>query len=594
MTKMKGTLGQVLINAALPEQYRMTGPVTKKTLAGNMLEYVRDDPEGYARTIPEVKQLGDEFATFEGISVGLDDIAPEYKKRDAIFKKVRTKFWNTAHGSDAAVKILRDTQDKIQSLTAGHPGDMGLMARSGGRGNMNQLMKAVGSPVIVGNFDGTPNPFMIERGYSEGLSPAEAWIAGDESRGQIIKGQLGTADPGDLGKIMASMMSAQVVAGEDCGTTNGIMMDADDVHILGRYLAGPNTLVTSRERQRIMRAGSRVKVRSPMTCELPRGVCRFCRGTEPDGKLPDIGTNVGIRSAQALSEPLVQMQLSSKHGVSLVAGETEGPTGLTAVRQFLEVPSSFFSKATLADHDGKVDRVDVAPQGGFNVYVGASEHYVPPGRSIKVSKGQKVEAGDILSSGVPAPNEVVRHKGLGAGRRYLADAFHGVYADAGIGMDKRHLETLVKSQLNSVRVVDKIPGFLPGDVVPYQDVVSSLRGAVVSTPIAKAKGLYLGQAALHHVPGTPINGGMVKDFKEAGLASVGTLESMPKVEAVMLSASRTPLLNPNWMQRLGHRYQKATLLQAAQQGELADLHSHDPTPGLVVGREYRRGPGGTY
>ena len=67
-----------------------------------------------------------------------------------------------------------------------------------------------------------------------------------------------------------------------------------------------------------------------------------------------------------------------------------------------------------------------------------------------------------------------------------------------------------------------------------------------------------------------------------------------KLEPIMAAATRTPLLNPNWMQRLGYRYQKATLINAATYGEKSNLHSHNPIPALAVGHELTRDSKGRY
>ena len=286
-----------------------------------------------------------------------------------------------------------------------------------------------------------------------------------------------------------------------------------------------------------------------MTCELHSGVCQKCKGQGPDGTLPDIGVNVGIRSAQALAEPLTQMQLSAKHGV-FTAKEEASFGGLKAFRQFTEVPTSFFHKAPLSTVKGKVRSVKKAPQGGYDVMVEDREHYVPPGRDLRVKEGQRIEAGDVLSSGIPAPNEVVAYKGLGAGRNYLVGALDGTYKDSGINVDRRHLELLAKSQLNNVKVLDKVPGYLPGDVIPFHELSGSVQEGAEDTALPKAVGRTLSESALHHLPGTRVTSSMLGDLRDAGINKIKTVAEAPRFEAHMAGASRTPLLNPNWMQRL--------------------------------------------
>jgi hypothetical protein len=311
--------------------------------------------------------------------------------------------------------------------------------------------------------------------------------------------------------------------------------------------------------------------------------------------VPEIGQNVGIRSSQALGEPLTQMALSSKHGVSLVSGgDDDSPEGLKAVRQFLEVPTSFLGRATLAKTNGVVDKIEAAPQGGHHVYVGNTSHYVPPTKKVAVGRGDKVEAGDRVSTGVPNPAEIVQYKGLGAGRKYLVDSYKKVYEMQGTDMDPRHFETLAKSQLNFVKVNSSIGDFLPGEIVPYNKFIQTAIADSKDTSLSGSLGKTLAEPVLHHLPGTRITQSMLQDFKTAGLKRVKITEDDVDVEAVMAPASRTPLLNPDWMERLSHRYQKDTLLDAVQYGEQSNLHGHTPYTAIAFGKELRKGPRGTY
>lgn len=590
---IRGRLADILVNDRLPKDYRLQGQLDTKTLKKTMLGMAKASPETYKMVIPKIKKLGDEFSTFEGISVGLDDIEPEYAKRDPIINNAKRALASVGSNHQKKMSILLDTQSKLRELTSKHPGDMGMMARSGSRGNMNQLMKMVSSPGIVGDYDGAPIPFLIERGYSEGLSPAEAWIAGDESRSQVIKGQLGTAEPGEMQKVLASVMSEQVIASDDCKTSNGIMLDADDPSVEGRYSTAGN-LIDGRQAAAIARAGKSVRVRSPMTCDLESGVCQKCMGSSNKGSNFSIGMNVGIRSAQSLSEPLTQMALSSKHGVSLVEGDHNKPKGLAAFKQFVEVPKNFFQRAPISEISGRVNSVTKAPQGGFDVDIAGTPHYIPPGREVKIKPGQAIEAGDVIGSGIVAPDDVVKHKGLGAGREYLVKSLRDVYGESGQQLDPRHFELLAKSQLNYVKVNGGVPGFIPGDIISVSKVRKAFEGRGSEVATKDSVGKVLTEAHGTHLPGTRLTNRVVEDLQRQGINRVMAVGSNMRIEPIMAAATRTPLLNPNWMQRLGYRYQKATIINAATFGEKADLHSHNPIPALAVGHELRRDSQGRY
>ena len=591
---IKGKLGDILINDTLPNDYKMEGQLDLKKLKGNLVKLAKNSPDQYKFVAPKIKKLGDEFSTYESITVGLDDIEPDYAERDAIIKEAQGVVDKYGPKSSQAFDGFMKAQEKIMDLTKRHKGDMAMTARSGSRGNTTQLMKIIATPVVVGDFDGNPVPFLIKRSYAEGLSPAEAWIAGDESRSQVIKGQLGTAEPGEMQKVLSSVMSQAVVAEPDCGTNNGIRLKADDPSLEGRYMASTGELINSQKASQLSQKGGYVLVRSPMTCELDKGVCQKCSGVSVKGTNYDIGTSLGLRSAQALSEPLTQMQLSAKHGISLVKGDANKPRGLKAFKQFVEVPKNFFYKATLADTTGKVSSIAKAPQGGFDVKIDNQLHYVPPGRDLHIKEGDTVEAGDQLCSGVAAPDEVLKHKGMGAGREYLVKSIRGAFEESGIKIDQRNIEVLAKTQLSYVKMNNKFGDIEEGEVVPVSSIVKQFANTAKPVNIMSAVGKVLAKPMFEHIPGTVITKRVAEDIMDKGGSEVHVSDSKPVFSPIMVAATRTPLLNPNWLQRLGYRYQKDTLIDAATFGQKADIHGYDPLASLAVGKEFKRGPKGEY
>jgi len=592
---IKGKFSEVLVNSTLPKEYRVTsGQVTTKSVKANMVRLAKNSPDQYSVVAPKLKKVGDEFATYEGITVGLDDIEPEYDKRDAIINEADKILRKEKFGSPKAIDALIAAQGKILDITKQHPGDMAMQARAGSRGNMTQLMKSVATPVVVGDFKGNPVPFLIKRSYAEGLSPMEAWIAGDESRAQVIKGQLGTAEPGEMQKILSTVMSPAVISDTDCGTDNGIRLKADDPSLEGRYEATTGQLIDSSRAASYAARGGFVLVRSPMTCEMDKGVCQKCMGTSVQGRNYQIGENVGVRAAQAMSEPLTQLQLSAKHGVSLVKGDANKPRGLKAFKQFVEIPKNFFFKAPLATIGGKIDKVEKAPQGGFDIYIGKEHHYVPPGRDLNVKKGDEVEAGDTLASGIPSPDDVIKHKGLGHGREYLVKSLRSTYEDSGVKIDQRNVELLAKTQLNYVKVVKPIGDLMEEDVVPLSEVTRQIRNTGTEMKVTDAIGKVLTKSVFEHPIGTVVTKRIAEDILDKGKDKVSAVESSPILKPLMVSASRTPLLNPNWMQRLGYRYQKNTLMEAAAYKQKADIHGYDPMAALAYGTEFTRGQKGQY
>lgn len=592
---MPTTFGQYLVNNALPPEYRSQDVVTKARLHQILSEIARKQPHIYPDVVTKLKRLGDEIATLDGISVGLDDIAPDHAARDAALKP-HVAAYNKAKTEDAKQSALVAAQHAMLEVAKNNKGTMGEMVRSGGRGNAAQLMRTVGAPVMVNDSKGPVN-WLINRSFSEGLKPADTWAANGEARIGAMLSTVSIVEPGDLAKILVNNMGDKLIVKTDCGTKNGLPMAGSDSHIIDRYLAGSSTLITPKMASEFAAQGKTVKVRSPMTCEAHGGICQLCQGLSPSGSIHPIGVNVGMRAAQALSEPLTQIALNAKHG-GRVAGKVKELKleGMKGVRSLLEIPSSFMHKAVLAEKDGVVDSVAVAPQGGSYITVSGVRHYADPELTVTVRQGESVYAGDALTNGVPKPDEVVRHKGLGEGRKYLVDSMADIYKRAGTEVDKRHLETMAKAVLNHVRITD--PGtdeaFVKGDIVNYNRFSAAVAATAKKMPVDAAIGQTLAQPALHYTVGTVITPMVAKVLGSGGFTTVAVASKGPQAVPVMRSASRTPLLNPDWMARLAHRYLKESLLTGIHRGDVSDLHGPSPVPAYVAGTEFGIGPGGQY
>lgn len=596
------SVGHFLINDVLPEGYKVSGPITNKGLHDHVVGLAKSDPIKYVQTISALKRRGDEIATLEGVSVGLKDIKPVYEARDQILKPAIEAIEATTVAKDRE-KIVVETQAKLLEYTKTHPGSMTHMALSGARGNAGQLMKIVATPLATVNPKKGIDPFPIRHSYSEGLKPSEYWVAIPEVRANEVQARISVSEPGEMAKLLVSNMISSNVTRHDCGTKAGLKMPIDDGHIIDRYSQesqglARNTLITPRLVQELKaRNVVAVLVRSPMTCAANSGTCQMCMGHDEKGKLHDIGRPVGVRSAQALAEPLTQMALSARHGTLTVKESKPEAVGLKGVRQLVEIPKSFRHEAVLASADGIVTKVERAPQGGHYVYVGNQKSYASPELTVRVHEGQQVEAGDSLTNGVPNPAKVVNYKGIGAGRAYFVETVHKIYNNEGINIDKRHLELLAKSELNHVRLLEadkNHPEFLKGDVINYNAFKDAYTKDVQSVPIDEAVGLSLAQEIYHHTVGTKVTPTLVRALRAKGVKEILVNKSVPQVEFVMKPLAQNPLLHPDWMGRLAHRFLKGTIQQAAQMGETADIHGTHPVPAYAYGAELRHGPEGTY
>jgi DNA-directed RNA polymerase subunit beta' len=94
------------------------------------------------------------------------------------------------------------------------------------------------------------------------------------------------------------------------------------------------------------------------------------------------------------------------------------------------------------------------------------DYLVPRGKQLMVNDGDKVAAGDALTSGAPVLHDILRIQGPQVLQKYLVDRIQEIYRLQGVDINDRHIELIVRQMVRKVRVVD--PGeseFLVGDRV---------------------------------------------------------------------------------------------------------------------------------
>lgn len=600
MTTNEGQpFGRYLINQTLPAGYRVSGAITKKALQKSMNTLAHKDPHTYASSVVKLKRVGDELATLEGLTIGLDDITPDYIERGKILRPLQRKFQD-AKTDDKRRDIAEQAQEEFLKETGKHKGSLANQVFSGARGSPSDYSNIVSGVGYGRDTHGRVEPWLIERSYAEGMRPSDYWVTTGQSMMDTIKTYTEVSVPGELAKKLVANMSDLVITEDDCGTHNGILMDPTSPDVVDRFLArdaGPyrrNMLITPIVQPKLARLKGQILVRSPMTCEAGDGVCQKCQGLDEKGNIQQIGTNVGVRAAQAMSEPLTQFALNAKHGRTLKADKTQ-VHGVQGFRQIIESPQQFINKATLAEVDGKVTKIEKAPQGGHFVYVGDQQHYVTPIMGVIVNKGQTVEHGDALSEGIPKPDELVRHKGIGVGRLYMVNSLKNIYANQGQNLDQRHFELLARGGLNHVRILnDHSKNFIKGDIVSYNNLRGALGHDTKTVDTKDALGETLGKEYYQFAAGMRVTPTMIEFLKKQKVKELVVSPRAPEVEFIMKSSTMAPRMHSDWLARMAHQGLKTTMQQAAHTGEKSNLHGTHPVPAYTYGAEFGMGEKGRY
>lgn len=607
MAKATGTLGQLWLRSILPPDIYHGQPLDKKTLSEVLSRVAQEYPDKYKEITFQLNQLGRHSAYFTGgNSFGLrhlrkakvarknrellqyqidglmdDDSLDPKARREKIIALVR-KVLDTER-----TDIFKESDEEGNPLAA--------QLKGAGRGNEFNLAALRGSDGLYEDHRGRTLPVPVMRSYSEGLTPMEYLASTFGARKGIIETKFSVADAGFFGKQLVQSAHRLRVEALDRDTTPdtllGLPVDIDDENtgaVLAQDMAGypRNTVLTPKIIQHIKNKGvKRLLVRSPIASGSPNGgVYARDIGIREFGRLPVIGEMVGITGGQAVGEPLSQGMLGGKHSGG-VAGASKTQSLYDVVNQMIQVPSVIKGGGTHARVDGSITKIDPAPAGGTYVYVDNERHFVAPGFNPTYKKGDVVEAGDMISDGLPNPAVVVQYKGIGEGRRYFLSKFRDALKIGNVKTDRRNVELLARGLIDHVRLTQEIGDFVPDDVVKYSVLEHNYkpRDGFQTVAPQKAVGKYLERPYLHYSIGTKIKPSMLRDFDEFKISNIDVHDDEPPFEPEMVRAMTNLRYDPDWMTRQFGSYLKDGLLEATHRGSSSDQLGTSFVPALAKG-----------
>ncbi|WP_024546600.1 DNA-directed RNA polymerase subunit beta' [Picosynechococcus sp. NKBG15041c] len=385
----------------------------------------------------ELKTLGFRYATQAGVSISVDDLQVPPIKRQMLesaeqeikttearysrgeiteverFQKV-IDTWNSTSEAlkDEVVKNFRET-DPLNSVY--------MMAFSGARGNLSQVRQLVGMRGLMADPQGEIIDLPIKTNFREGLTVTEYIISSYGARKGLVDTALRTADSGYLTRRLVDVSQDVIVREEDCGTARGLtlraMHDGEreqislEDRLFGRILNAdvidPKTgeVIAQRNQdidldlaKKIADTVEVVEVRSPLTCEAARSVCRKCYGWSlAHGHMVDMGEAVGIIAAQSIGEPGTQLTMRTFHTGGVFTKEA-ARTIKASKAGIIQFKDGLSTRRFRTSHGDEVEQVEVA---GTLVIKPSDNgkmisHPLSPGSMIWVFEGQAVKKGELL------------------------------------------------------------------------------------------------------------------------------------------------------------------------------------------------------
>lgn len=281
---------------------------------------------------------------------------------------------------------------------------------------------------------------------------------------------------------------------------------------------------------------------------------------------------------------------SAKHTAGMTQSK-KSYSGLPTIIQFAQSPEAFKDRGAVAEQDGRVDRIEEAPQGGTYITINGEQHYVLPGHEVMVKEGDRVEAGDQIAEGLVDPEDVVRLKGLGQGKLYYAERLNQMLKDSGAGTDKRNTEILARGAIRHIKITDPdgMGSYLPDDVVDYNAAQRSYRvpETAKETNVKEAVGKYLQQPYMHYTIGTRVTPSVAANLAENDYGNVLVDDRAPGFEAQLVRLRAASHTNPDWLASMATSYISKQLNESATRGDDTNVVSNpDFRPRLAIGENF--------
>jgi DNA-directed RNA polymerase subunit beta' len=411
-----------------------------------------------------------------------------YRRADIIADRIRRGAGSEKQKKQKVVEVYNNAAQglsrgvKLKNNNAGRTNNVMDMMTSGARGNPDQVKQMVASVGVLMDHLNRPVEEPVRGTYAEGLDTSEFFTHMLGSRKGMIDKSQSVRGPGALTKQVVVSATRYRVSMPDCGTTEGIDELVSDSSALDRYLAhnvpgvgSRNTVVTSATLSAARNKKLRhLRVRSALSCKAASGVCAKCYGVDEEGRPPDLGSFVGIKDSQALTEPSTQLALKTFHTGGVITAKEGLTTTFDKVQRLFTMPKVVKGSAVLSEVSGVVQSITPTVLGQKEVIVSGKRHKIPRGVDVTVRTGQSVKAGEKLTSGDPMPQDSLRLRGLKNMQLELRDQIRKIYADGGVSIPSKTVELPVKMLTDSIRVVDAgdHPGLVGGDYARFSQVAS--------------------------------------------------------------------------------------------------------------------------
>jgi len=438
--------------------------------------------------LDQIKEIGFKWATLAGLSFGVTDLrvpAAKPKILDAAQKQVDRierdhrkgaitdqerlhqiiDTW--IHARERVTEAMRaelqydmrDDNNNYLPYDGGkgrlHLNPVYLMTHSGARGSIDQIRQLAGMRALMAKPSGDIIETPIKANFREGLTVLEYFSSTHGARKGLADTALKTADSGYLTRKLADVAQNVIINQIDCGTINGVtkraVFEGENVsvslseQIIGRVARDPirhpvtdelivdrNQVITPEIARRIEASPpdglglESIRVRSPLTCESPLGICARCYGNDlSTGHLVEEGMAVGIIAAQSIGEPGTQLTMRTFH-TGGVAAHRVTDRALRCTQNGVVAYHNLNAVQVVDKETGEKRTVALKRRGEVIVNDTKGRELerfvVPYGATLMVKDGASVKAGESVVTWDPFLTPILAEA---AGRVRLQDVVEG-------------------------------------------------------------------------------------------------------------------------------------------------------------------------
>ena len=502
------SVGRIIVNQIIPTEVGFfNGIISKKSLRGLIADVIKC--VGMARAcafLDGIKNLGYRMAYTAGLSFNLGDIIVPEEKVDIVSKgqaevdQVKANYemgfitdkerynqvidaW-THVNNNLKASVMKHMIEDDQGFNAVY-----MMLDSGARGSADQIAQLAGMRGLMAKPQkaGAEGAQIIENpilsNFKEGMSVLEYFISSHGARKGLADTAMKTADAGYLTRRLVDVSHDVIITEEDCGSLRGLecraLKNGDEViaslyeRILGRVSV--HDVINPSTGELIIAAGEEitegkakiidesplemVEIRSVLTCESKRGVCKKCYGRNlATARMVQMGEAVGVIAAQAIGEPGTQLTLRTFHAGG-IASNAAANASIVAKNdckiEFDELRTVPFIDDEDRNCQKVVSRLAEIRFIDINTGIVLLTEGVPYGSVLYFKNGDKVKKDDLICRWDPFNAVIVSEY---AGVLRLHDVVEGVTykaeTDDATGLTERIItESRDKSRIPTVDVV---------------------------------------------------------------------------------------------------------------------------------------------